>query len=249
MPAITTGIFSWLGNTNEAQILSEGVGTIIGSLNAMGLPELGNYLNSKISTINNLIKGKLDLSDLDNITSANIDSAVSQRGDKPAGKLRPKFIMPSTDILNESENDIKNQILQFALFNYVEPSSEGSEGTVRTNPLKKYIEATDRLRYESSIDQYVSTDTFKDRNLGSIDEEDPYSVLLGLNYRLPVGIIDSGNTISGDAELSARYFPASGGKDIDAFTGNPIMDPYAGFSNAFPSDSELRRSVLYTLVP
>ena len=53
------------------------------------------------------------------------------------GTLRPKFIIPSADILNKTDNEIQADLDEFSAFDYVLPSSEGTEGNISNNPLKR----------------------------------------------------------------------------------------------------------------
>lgn len=53
------------------------------------------------------------------------------------GTLRPRFIIPTTDILNKTDNEIQADLDEFSAFDYVLPSSEGTEGNVSNNALKR----------------------------------------------------------------------------------------------------------------
>lgn len=53
------------------------------------------------------------------------------------GTLRPKFIIPTADILNKTDNEIQADLDEFSAFDYVIPSSEGTEGNISNNPLKR----------------------------------------------------------------------------------------------------------------
>jgi hypothetical protein len=53
------------------------------------------------------------------------------------GTLRPRFIIPTTDILNKTNNEIQADLDEFSAFDYVLPSSEGTEGNISNNALKR----------------------------------------------------------------------------------------------------------------
>ena len=53
------------------------------------------------------------------------------------GTLRPKFIIPSASILDKTENEIQADLDEFSAFDYVIPTSEGTEGNISNNPLKR----------------------------------------------------------------------------------------------------------------
>ena len=53
------------------------------------------------------------------------------------GTLRPKFIIPSVDILNKTDNEIQADLDEFSAFDFVLPSSEGTEGNISNNPFKR----------------------------------------------------------------------------------------------------------------
>jgi hypothetical protein len=53
------------------------------------------------------------------------------------GTLRPRFIIPTADILNKTDKEIQADLDEFSAFDYVIPSSEGTEGNISNNPLKR----------------------------------------------------------------------------------------------------------------
>jgi hypothetical protein len=66
------------------------------------------------------------------------------------GLLRPKFIMPDADILQPSNQELAADALEFAMFDFVEPSSEGAEGTNQTNILKAFQKENENIRYRGA---------------------------------------------------------------------------------------------------
>lgn len=66
------------------------------------------------------------------------------------GMLRPKFIMPDADILQPSNQELAADALEFAMFDFVEPSSEGAEGTNQTNILKAFQKENENIRFRGA---------------------------------------------------------------------------------------------------
>lgn len=246
--AYETGRVSMEGTLRDLQAsANQNSQAILDSLRSMGLDKTATFLEQLIKTSDKIKEDPTGLSHLENITPENIDNAISQRGDVENGKWRPKAIMPSTDTLDMPEEEIKNQLLSLSLFDYVQPSSEGAEGTIDTNPLKKMNAVREAIRYSGSYDSYIASDTLPERFLGNLDVPD----LSILPQMIPPRDISQSDeeksTIAGYEEvlLSDRL----GGKNPDTFAGNPFSNPYARYSDANPSRYELQRSVLYTLCP
>jgi hypothetical protein len=69
------------------------------------------------------------------------DQVVSQeeplKSGSGKGTLRPKFIIPSASILDKTDNEIQADLDEFSAFDYVIPTSEGTEGNISNNPLKR----------------------------------------------------------------------------------------------------------------
>ncbi len=63
---------------------------------------------------------------------------------------QPKSIFPTTDILNESNQEKYADDVEFIAFNYIAPTSEGGYGTVDTNPLKRSQATAEALRFTDS---------------------------------------------------------------------------------------------------
>lgn len=61
------------------------------------------------------------------------------------GTLRPRFIAPSADILSKTDKEIQADLDEFSAFDYVIPTSEGTEGNISNNPLKRQAYIQDEL--------------------------------------------------------------------------------------------------------
>ena len=80
--------------------------------------------------------------------------AVDQQEGKEPKKWITKAIMPTPDILDETRQDKFVSDLEYSMFNYIEPGSEGANGNLKTNPLKRSQFLSDQLRY---MDAGIST--------------------------------------------------------------------------------------------
>jgi hypothetical protein len=75
---------------------------------------------------------------------------VDQQEGKDPKKWATKAIMPTPDILDETQQEKFVSDLEFSMFNYVEPGSEGANGNIKTNPLKRSQFLTDQIRYTNA---------------------------------------------------------------------------------------------------
>jgi hypothetical protein len=80
---------------------------------------------------------------------------VVQQEQGGKGTLRPKFIIPSVKILDVSQKEHQADMDEWALFDFIIPTSEGAEGTVVTNPLKKMNMIEENILFsKAGIDLY-----------------------------------------------------------------------------------------------
>jgi hypothetical protein len=98
----------------------------------------------------------------------------SLKGDrsKGVGTLRPKFIVPGVNIFEPSPEEKEADFDEFSAFDFVVPTSEGAEGTIATNPLKRQDLNEERIRYAGAgVDmpnvygKYPPYNTKEERNL------------------------------------------------------------------------------------
>jgi len=75
---------------------------------------------------------------------------VVQQDDKGTGKLRPKFIIPSTDLLQPTNQQIQADMDEWNMFDFVNPTSEGANGTAANNPLKLQGIQENEIRYRDA---------------------------------------------------------------------------------------------------
>ena len=77
-----------------------------------------------------------------------IPTQVIQQDEQGKGTLRPKFIIPTDKIFELTGNEVNTDQLEFSAFDYVIPTSEGTEGNVQNNPLKREAMIQDRILNE-----------------------------------------------------------------------------------------------------
>ena len=169
------------------------------------------------------------------ITSETISDAVNQRGQMRAGKLRPKFISPSPDILDISLNELAGQLTEFTLFNYVTPGDWGN-GNASTNPLMAMMKVRDGYRYSDKIDVF-DTSLNMNKYRGQPDRGDVVRYVRSIMYA-PVGLPEINLTIGSNEEEP---------KEPSAYS--EYESPYPAFSEAYPSREEVINSYLYSIVP
>ena len=73
--------------------------------------------------------------------------ATEQQDTKQTKKWITKGIFPTPDILDETQQEKFIDDLEYTAFKYIEPTSQGATGTVRTNPLKRSQFLSDQIRY------------------------------------------------------------------------------------------------------
>jgi hypothetical protein len=85
------------------------------------------------------------------------------------GKVKvwePKAIVPSTAILDESQQEKYIDDIEMIAFNYIPPTSEGAQGTVDTNPLKYQQLLESNIRYTNAgvYIPYITWNKINDAN-------------------------------------------------------------------------------------
>jgi len=102
------------------------------------------------------------------VTPDVLANTKAQLDQDPSGNKvwQPKTITPSTDILDESKQEKYADDVEFISFNYIPPTSEGSEGTVDTNPLKYQQLLESKIRYTDAgvYIPYVTWNKIHDAN-------------------------------------------------------------------------------------
>jgi uncharacterized membrane protein YeaQ/YmgE (transglycosylase-associated protein family) len=98
----------------------------------------------------------------------------------------PKAIQPSTSILDQSRQERYADDLEFVAFNYIPPTSEGAQGTINTNPLKRQQYMGDEIRY-TNAGVFVPYNTWNQiNNTNDISEQRIREMALGQKPLVPL---------------------------------------------------------------
>ena len=150
------------------------------------------------------------------------------------GTLRPKFIIPSTSILEKSQSEIQADFDEFSMFDFVIPSSEGTEGNNKNNPLKRSDYLTEQLRLNGGgIELDVPLGELDLATKATIDK-----VMVG--PELPEMTFENSVYNLSEFEINP-YDPNNDRLQIEA------LNPYKYYSRVQPYD--ISRSVLFSKVP
>jgi len=98
----------------------------------------------------------------------------------------PKAIQPSTAILDQSQQEKYADDLEFVAFNYIPPTSEGAQGTINTNPLKRQQYMGDEIRY-TNAGVFIPYNTWSQINdTNDISEQRIREMALGQKPLIPL---------------------------------------------------------------
>lgn len=211
-----------------------------------GIPGF-SQLYDQLMSVKTKVMTKLGFED-EPITADNVESNQYQIGDGKPGKLRPKFISPSPDILDISIPELRQQLTQFTAFDYVPVSTEGAEGSVQTNVLKNMNAIRDKYRYTDQLDVVQTTLNFKGREglkeyVDSLYDVDSYNSIPEMRFMnsyddLNYPVADIGY-LTNDPEL--MY------KESEQYS--EFNSTYPQFTEAYPDNTELANSYLYSVCP
>lgn len=153
------------------------------------------------------------------------------------GTLRPKFIIPSVDILNKTDNEIQADLDEFSAFDFVLPSSEGTEGNISNNPLKRqaYIQ-NELILNGGGID--IPSQWGEEP---MISEQDQKEQMIGDKLspipELKMGVVDE--------DISVGFYTRKAQPNIWN-AGSIKLDPlYYGFTRATDLNDNVVKSSLY----
>ena len=164
--------------------------------------------------------------------------AVDQQEGKDPKKWATKAIMPTPDILDETQQEKFVSDLEFSMFNYVEPGSEGANGNIKTNPLKRSQFLTDQIRY---MDAGISTPSM----LYNVEfptntpqkQMDTYKLGQDMLPEMEFLVDDNANTFT----PIGRYYPNNNDTAIE------YLSPFANYSDVRNYWAINRKSHLYNL--
>jgi len=152
------------------------------------------------------------------------------------GMLRPKFIMPDADILQPSNQELAADALEFAMFDFVEPSSEGAEGTNQTNILKAFQKENENIRYRGAG---VVVNSLFNNDANDLTTEQITKMFLG--PKLPPMIFSE--IQQNLSEYEVNQFDVN-----NELTGIEFFSPYNNFTNVDPGLNE-NNTLLFDVVP
>ena len=160
------------------------------------------------------------------------------------GKVKvwePKAIVPSTAILDESQQEKYIDDLEFIAFNYIPPTSEGAQGTVDTNPLKYQQLLESNIRYTDAgvYIPYITWNKINDAN--NMTPQQLKTKMLGPELpRMEFDRMDNENTFE---NVSRWQYVNNENTAIE------FQSPYADFSNVENSWWSNEENILFTENP
>ena len=174
---------------------------------------------------------------------------VVQQESKGTGKLRPKFIIPSVDILQPTNQQIQADQDEWNMFDFVNPTSEGANGTAATNPLKLQALQEDEIRYRGAgvdVHPMFSDDLpFTNEQLTEYFIGAPLPALPEMKFQENEEEFfnDRGMPQLSLWQKYGGYDPQNQSVAID------INSPFRNFTNVTQLDEDINNSILYGSIP
>jgi hypothetical protein len=159
------------------------------------------------------------------------------------GTLRPKFITPSVNVLQPSEQDIQADFDEWAIFDFVQPiNNYGAEGNLNNNPLKRMARVEDETRFRNAgIDlQPALSSVFTNREVNDNQTQ------MALDM-LPPLMPDTSNQprqVYNVSEYEVKSYDINNDR-----TAIEYQSPYDNMTPIVLTNDQIRRSVLYGRVP
>ena len=192
-------------------------------------------LKQDTATTNGIEEEKIDVE----VIQQQVDT-VQQKDKQTVGKLRPRFIIPSVDVLDVSQQEKYIDDVEFSLFDYVPENSEGGNGgldnlLVRDNAINESVRfqgagitLNSRLLYNKDITSKMSDSELE---------------VLFLGHKLPVlQFVDQNPELVFDQQ--ATQFDVN-----NQLTDVEMFSPYSNFSNTDVYWNSFHKNVLYSKVP
>jgi len=155
------------------------------------------------------------------------------------GLLRPKFIIPSTNILQPSDQELAADALEFAAFDFVQPNTEGGEGNLDTNILKRSQKLNENIRFQGAG---VQVNSLFGYDLPVRPSQETINNLF-LNKALPPLKFQ-------EQEYNLSEFEVMSYDPINQRGAIEMFGPYNDFSDTIPDDrTEMDMSMLFSIVP
>jgi hypothetical protein len=155
------------------------------------------------------------------------------------GLLRPKFIIPSTNILQPSDQELAADALEFAAFDFVRPNTEGGEGDLQTNILKRSQKLNENIRFQGAgvrVNSLFGYDLPVQPSQETINNLFLYKALPPLKFQ--------------EQEYNLSEFEVMSYDPINQRGAIEMFSPYNDFSDTIPDDrNEMDMSMLFSIVP
>jgi hypothetical protein len=155
------------------------------------------------------------------------------------GLLRPKFIIPSTNILQPSDQELAADALEFAAFDFVRPNTEGGEGDLQTNILKRSQKLNENIRFQGAgvrVNSLFGYDLPVQPSQETINNLFLYKALPPLKFQ--------------EQEYNLSEFEVMSYDPINQRGAIEMFSPYNDFSDTIPDDkNEMDMSILFSIVP
>ena len=156
---------------------------------------------------------------------------------KGKGTVRPKFIIPSASILDQTDSQIQADLDEFSAFDYVIPTSEGAIGNIKDNPLKQQSAIEYRLRFDGAGVDITSLFGQELRTTSEELKQDFIGDTLDKLPRLEVGVMEEKNLVGVNIVSPYRW---------DSTVQVPgYRDPYRNYTRVTDLDYKINKSQLY----
>ena len=152
----------------------------------------------------------------------------------------PKQIAATPEILGSSNQEMYADDIESSLFDYVTPTSEGANGTIKSNALKRSQFMNEQLRYFNSgvfVPYELFTKFTNEQNLDDLSlGQKPIISLPEMKFER----LDQQNTWN---NVASKQFVNRENTSVG------LLDPYRFFSNVTNDPYTVNDSVLYTINP
>jgi hypothetical protein len=166
--------------------------------------------------------------------------------ERGAGKLKPKFIVPSANIFSKTEQEQYVDDMEFAMFDFVQ--DEGGNDPYGTNPILRDQHMTENLRYQrSGVNVYSLYGVNLPDNPKNMPMKKMQEMFLGEN-RLPEMKFLFSNEFESQ-EFNQSEFEVDEYDVNNERTAIEAFSPYANFTNNQLLDQFYDTSILYGVVP
>jgi hypothetical protein len=164
-----------------------------------------------------------------------------------AGILKPKFIVPSVNIFNKTEQEQYVDDIEFAMFDFVQDDSGGNDPT-GTNPILRDQTLSQGLRYQRSG---VTVNSLYGKNLPDNPKNMTQAMLAELFLGEP--LLPTMKFLFSEEfypqEFNQSEFEVNNYDVNNELTAVEMLSPYANFTNNQLLDQFIDTSILYGVVP